>query len=200
MLAARGLDPADDELLEAYASLEAELERGPYRPYRDVLAGCLRGVCARYAAEPTADELAAFSGSVAQWPAFPDSSDALTRLSHRFRLGVITNCDDDLFSASSRRLGITFDPVVTAEQARSYKPSHRNFELALDRIDVPADRVLHVAQSLYHDHVPAKRLGMATAWIDRRRGRVGFGATPAAEATPDLAVPDLRAFADLALR
>ena len=126
--------------------------------------------------------MARFSESVRDWPAFPDSAEALTRLHGRFRLGVITNCDTDLFAASAERLGVAFDWVVTAEEARAYKPSLRPFELAFETIDVPRERILHVAQSLYHDHVPAKELGLTSVWIDRRRDRPGFGATPAAEA------------------
>ena len=145
--------------------------------------------------DPTAAEVLSFGGSVADWPAFPDSAAALARLKTRFRLGVITNCDDDLFAASNRRLGVDFDWVVTAEQARGYKPRLANFELAFERIDVPRDRILHVAQSLFHDHVPAKGLGMTTVWIDRRHDRPGSGATPPANATPDLVFPDMASFA-----
>ena len=108
------------------------------------------------------------------WPAFPDSAEALARLKERFRLGVITNCDTDLFAASNERLGVAFDWVVTAELARSYKPSLRNFELAFETIPVPRERILHVAQSLFHDHVPAKALGLTTVWIDRRHDRRGL--------------------------
>ena len=111
---------------------------------------------------------------------------------------MITNCDDDLFAASNRRLGVEFDWVITAEQARGYKPRTENFEFAFERIDVPRERILHVAQSLFHDHVPAKALGMTSVWIDRRQGRPGAGATPPADAQPDLTTPDLKTFADLA--
>jgi len=195
----RGVRATDDALLEAFARFEAELEAGEYRPYREVLANAFRRICANFGIEPRDREAEAFAASVGDWPPFEDSAGALARLSERFRLGVITNCDDDLFAASSMRLGLAFDWVVTAEQVRSYKPSARNFEVALERIRVPRERILHVAQSLYHDHVPARRLGLATAWIDRRRGRGGSGATPPAEAAPDVIAPDLRTFADLAL-
>jgi 2-haloacid dehalogenase len=195
---AHGVRASDDELLAAFAPHEAAIEAGPYRSYREVLAGALRGVGADLGFEPSARELAAFSGSVGDWPAFPDSADALAALKRRFRLGVITNCDDDLFALSSRRLGVELDWVVTAQQARGYKPRRENFTFAFERIDVPRDRILHVAQSLFHDHVPAKALGMTTVWIDRRHGREGFGATPPAEARPDLVVPDMRSFAALA--
>jgi 2-haloacid dehalogenase len=193
------LDVPDDRLLEEYAVHEAVAERGPYLSYRRVLTEGLRGV-ARARGRAVSDEVASrFSESVRDWPAFPDSAEALRRLRERFRLGVITNCDTDLFLASRERLGVTFDWVVTAEMAGSYKPNVRNFELAFDMIPVPPERILHVAQSLYHDHVPAKQLGLATVWIDRRRERTGFGATPPATVTADASFPTMAAFADVAL-
>src|SRR5918997_3829031 len=193
-----GASGSDDQLLEAFARHEAALEAGPYRTYREVLAGAVRGVAADLGFEPSDEQVAAFAGSVGDWPAFPDSAAALAALKARFRLGVITNCDDDLFALSNRRLGVEFDWVITAQQARGYKPRLENFTFAFERIDVPRERILHVAQSLFHDHVPAKALGMTTVWIDRRGGREGFGATPPAEAQPDLRVPDMRTFAQLA--
>jgi 2-haloacid dehalogenase len=168
--------------------------------YREVLAAGLRGVAEELGIEPTEAEVEAFSGSVADWPAFPDSAAALARLAQRFRLGVITNCDDDLFAASNRKLGIEFDWIVTAEQVGSYKPAVRNFEVAIERLGLPRERILHVAQSLYHDHVTAQRLGLSSVWIDRRHGRHGSGATPVAEAAPDATFPDMAAFAAAAVR
>ncbi len=182
-----------------FARHEAAVENGPYVRYRAVLGQSLRGICADLGIEPTDAEVATFGGSVGDWPAFPDTADALQRLKERFKLGVITNCDDDLFAASNRRLGLTFDWVVTAEQVGSYKPDPRNFEFAVKRIQVPRERILHVAQSLYHDHVTAQAFGLSTAWIDRRHDKPGFGATPPAEATPDVIAPSMAAFADLAL-
>jgi 2-haloacid dehalogenase len=194
-VATRGVEPPDDELLEAFARVESRLEGGPYLRYREILGRCLREVAADYAAAPDLAEVAAFADSVGDWPAFPDSVAALARLHERFRLGVITNCDDDLFARSATRLATTFDWVVTAQQAGSYKPDEHNFEVAFERIGLPRDRILHVAQSLFHDHVPAKRLGLTTVWIDRRHGRPGGGATPPAEATPDATFPDMASFA-----
>jgi 2-haloacid dehalogenase len=199
-LAAHAIEAADDDLLQAFARHEAEVEAGPYRPYREVLAEVLRAMVAHMGGEATAEERAAFGGSVADWPAFPDSSAALARLHERFKLGVITNCDDDLFAASEQRLGLTFDWVVTAQQARRYKPNPRGFELMFERVGLPPARILHVAQSLFHDHVPAKRLGLSTVWVDRRAGRAGSGATPPAEARPDVTVPDMATLAALAVR
>ena len=184
-----------EDLLERFARHEARLEAGPYLPYKDVLAGCLRGLGEELGFEPTDEEARAFGQSVKDWPAFEDSPEALAALKRRFKLAVITNCDDDLFAASNRRLGVEFDHVITAQQARGYKPRIENFELAFERIDVPRERILHVAQSLFHDHVPAKRLGMTTVWIDRRQDKPGGGATPPADARPDATFPDLRSFA-----
>jgi 2-haloacid dehalogenase len=191
-----GLDA--ERALEAYAEFESELEEGPYLRYREVLERCYNGLAVRFGFAADAAQQAAFADSVGDWPAFPDSHDALARLKERFKLGVITNCDDDLFARSNARLGVEFDYVITAEQAGAYKPSPRGFELAFERIDAPRERILHVAQSLFHDHVTAKSLGLSTVWIDRRGGR-GGGATPPAEATPDATFPDMASFAEAAL-
>ena len=190
---------SDDELLEAYGRAESVLESGPWLPYRRVLSEALAVVCRGFDREPTPSQIADFGESVRDWPPFPDSAAALARLAERFEMGVVTNCDEDLFAASAQKLGQQFSWAVTAEQVRSYKPARRHFEVALERIDRPPDQLVHVAQSLYHDHVPAKSLGLRTAWIDRRHALYGFGATPAAEAQPDLVVPDMAAFADIAL-
>jgi len=199
ILAPRAVDLGEDALLERYARHEAALERGEYLSYRDVLAGSLRALCDELGVAPSAAEVGDFAAAVGCWPAFADSASALRDLRSRFKLGVITNCDDDLFAQSNGRLGVTFDWIVTAQQARSYKPSLTTFELSFATIGLPCDRILHVAQSLYHDHVPAQQLGLTTVWIDRRHDRDGFGATPPAVAAPDLTLPNMRGFARLAL-
>ncbi len=193
-----GVTPDDEDLLARYAVHESALESGPYLPYREVLARAADAIARELGVTASADELAAFGGSVGDWPPFPDSAAALARLKQRFALAVITNCDDDLFAAANRRLGGAFDFVITAQQCRSYKPDPHNFEVAFERIDRPRDRILHVAQSLFHDHVTAKSLGLTTVWINRRHDKPGEGATPPANATPDLIVPDMATFAELA--
>lgn len=192
--------PSDDDLLACYSRAEANAEAGPYRTYREILAACLREVCGQFGVPVDDAAAAAFGGSVGDWPAFPDSAAALQRLKTRFRLGVVTNCDDDLFAASNARLGVEFDWIVTAQSVGSYKPDLRNFEAAFARMGVPRERILHVAQSLFHDHVPGKQLGLSTVWIDRRHDRPGFGATPPAVATPDATFPDMASFAAAATR
>jgi len=195
VVARGGVEPPDDELLEVYAGFEAVAERGPYARYRAILGRCLREVADQYGIEPDEPEVTAFSDSVGDWPAFADSAAALARLHNSFKLGVITNCDDDLFARSATRLQTRFDWVVTAQSVGGYKPDPRNFQVALERIGLPPERVLHVAQSLFHDHVPAKGLGLSTVWIDRRHDRPGFGATPPAEVKPDATFPDMASFA-----
>jgi len=185
---------SDDELLAAFAAVEHDAEV-PYKPYREVLALCLRRIGERFGVPVREAQATAFGESVGLWPAFTDSPAALRRLQSRFTLAVITNCDDDLFARSEARLGIKFNHVITAQQVGSYKPALRNFHVAHERIGVPRERILHVAQSLYHDHVPAKQLGMTTVWINRRAGRGGSGgATPAAEAAPDAVFADMSSF------
>lgn len=196
----RGVQATDEALLERYARTEADLERGPYLTYREILERGLSSVGSTYGQVPTPEEISAFGSSVVDWPAFPDSAAALARLATRFRLGVLTNCDDDLFAASNKRLDVTFDWVVTAQQARGYKPRVANFELLFERVGLPPSRILHVAQSLFHDHAPAKELGLTTVWIDRRNGLAGSGATPPASAVPDATFLDMATFAEAATR
>jgi len=200
VLGPHGIEPPADELLETFALSEASAEAGPYLRYRDILGRCLREVGGRYGVTPDDAEVTAFGGSVVDWPAFPDSAAALARLHTHFRLGVVTNCDDDLFAGSAGRLGIDFDWVVTAEQVGAYKPDRRAFEVAFERLGIPRERILHVAQSLFHDHVTAKALGLTTVWIDRRHGRTGSGATPPADVEPDATFPDMASFAAAATR
>jgi 2-haloacid dehalogenase len=190
-----GVELDDERVLESYAEFESAAERGPYMIYREVLAACLRGFGARYGFIPGDDDLDRFSGSVADWPAFADSAEALASLKRCFKLAVLTNMDDDLFALSNKRLGVTFDYVVTAQQVRCYKPALTHFTIALERIGLPKERILHVAQSLFHDHVPAKQLGLDTVWVNRRVGKQGSGATPPAEARPDMEMPDMQSAA-----
>ena len=200
MLAAAAGIGDGEAFLEAYGRHEAELEAGPYLPYREVLARSYLGAMADLGMEATEEDGVAFAEAIRDWPAFGDTPAALDRLAERYRLGVITNCDDDLFAASAERLGVELDWTITAQQAGAYKPSHRPFEVAFERLGLPRERILHVAQSLFHDHVPARELGLTSVWIDRRGGREGSGATPEAEAAPDAVFGDTESFAAAATR
>jgi 2-haloacid dehalogenase len=196
VFAAHGVAVAGDALLEAYAPHEAAVEAERYRSYREVLAETLRRLGEQFGFTPSPQEIEAFSGSVRDWPPLPDSAAALAALKRRYKLAPITNCDDDLVAMSVDKLdGVTFDWIITAEQVGSYKPNPRNFQVALERIGADPKRVLHVAQSLFHDHVPAKRLGLTTVWINRRHDKEGSGATPPADADPDYVLRDLASLA-----
>lgn len=197
ILANHHIDMATDSILELYGELESEAERGNYIEYKTVLQMVLEGLGARMGFVPTQTELQHFAESVKDWPAFPDSALALQALQRQYKLAIISNIDDDLFALSAQRLRVTFDWVITAQQAKSYKPSLNNFHLAFERIGLPKSKILHVAQSLFHDVALAKALGLSTVWINRRHNKEGFGATPPAQVQPDLEVPNLQALAEM---
>jgi 2-haloacid dehalogenase len=198
LLSRHGRSVPDEILLKAFGELESAAEQAPYRSYSVVLREVVEGLGRRFGFAPNAAERASLAGSLAGWPPFPDTRDALRALKSKYRLAIISNIDDDLFAGTNRALGIEFDWVVTARQVGSYKPSLENFRQALARFGAPKDKVLHVAQSLFHDIAPARSLGLSTVWVNRRLGRSGTGATPAAMARPDLEVPDLKSLAELA--
>lgn len=195
ILATHGVTVPLEKALELYGDLESEAERGPYRDYKTVLRTVLESFGSRLGFAPTTTEMDRFAASVKDWPAFPDSPGALRALKSKYRLAVISNIDDDLFAYSAERLQVEFDWVITAHQVKSYKPSLNNFRAAFDRIGLPQAKFLHVAQSLFHDIAPAKGLGLSTVWVNRRHGKAGRGATPPAQAQPDLEVPDLQSLA-----
>jgi 2-haloacid dehalogenase len=194
-LARHRVDMSVENALELYGALESDAERGPYRDYKSVLRSVLAGFGARLGFAPTPEDMESFAASVKDWPAFQDSPRALQALRTKYRLAVISNIDDDLFAFSAQRLQVSFDWVITAQQVKSYKPSLDNFRVAFERIGAPPAKILHVAQSLYHDIAPAKELGLSTVWVNRRHGKPGTGATPPAPARPDLEVPDLASLA-----
>ena len=197
LLGAAGDGVDDDRLLARYAHHEARLEAAPFRPYRAVLDGVARAIGSELGVAVDDASAARFAESLGDWPAFPDTVAALRRLARRYRLAIISNVDDDLFAVTARTLEVPFEPVVTARQVGAYKPSPAMFTAAAERIGVPRDRWLHIAQSRVHDVVPAHAFGIATVWVDRRAGRGGGAAGEVApgSARPDLTVPDLAALA-----
>lgn len=169
-LAASQGRPADAAaLFDAYVRVEARLEAGPYRPYRQIVDEAARQV-AREAGWP--EEAVARMGSLAatipDWPPFQDSAEALERLGAFGRLAVLSNIDRDLLAGTLRRLPVEFDIVVTAEDVRSYKPAEGHFRRCLEIGGHRPEEQLHVAQSVFHDIEPAKRLGLACVWVNRR--------------------------------
>jgi 2-haloacid dehalogenase len=200
ILAAHGKKIDDAPLLKLYGDFEQLAEQGEFHPYREVLESVVRRFGAQLGFLPTDDEARSLPNSLAGWKPWPDTVAALRQLKSRFRLAIISNVDDDLFAATLPQLKVEFDEVITAQQARAYKPSLKIFELALARIKVPAHRVLHVGQSIYHDVIPAQSLGLATVWVNRPSARPGVGAVKAVEGKPDLEVSSLAELAAAAAR
>ena len=190
-------DQDDNGILERFGLLEAAAEAGAFRPYRSVLEEVAFGFGEVYGFATSREEARRFAESVSFWPPFSDSITSLQLLSSRYRLAIVSNVDDDLFSNSARQLGVIFEQVVTAEQVQSYKPDPTHFHEVLSRLELPPERVLHVAQSLYHDIGPATELGLKSVWVNRRAGKDGGGATKPSSAIPDLEVSDLMALVDV---
>ena len=196
-----GLTVDDETLLAAYADHETREEADdPRALYPDILARTMVALGRELGVEVTSGEAQRLATSVPDWPAFADSHDALISLGTRFALIVLSNVDRESFAGSTRRLAVTFDAVLTAQDIGSYKPSARNFAALLGeagRLGIGEGRLLHVAQSLFHDHVPAKNAGLPTVWINRRHDRPGWGATPAPplDVSSDWEFPSLAAFA-----
>jgi 2-haloacid dehalogenase len=194
ILAAHGKSLTDAELLETYAELEQAAE-ADYKPYREVLQSVVRGFGERLGFRASEDEARSLPESVRNWQPFADTAAALRVLKRHHKLAVISNIDDDLFATSAPKLGVSFDYVITAQQAGCYKPCAKIFQMAQQRIGAEPRHWLHVGQSIYHDVIPAKALGIATVWVNRVSPRSGAGATIAAPGKPDVEVPDLRTLA-----
>jgi 2-haloacid dehalogenase len=200
-----GLDVDKERLLTTYAPCESRVQRDrPTALYPEVLAEAFRQTGTEFGQAVDDEWAARFGASVPDWPAFPDSSDALARLAERYKLIIVSNVDRTSFAGSNARLGVEFDAIITAEDVGAYKPSLNHFE-RLDQVvaelGVPRERLLHVAQSLFHDHGPAKQVGLPSAWINRRQAEPGWGATPQPEAgySYQWEFPSMAAFTDAAL-
>ena len=196
VLEARGLDLSDSRILALFADIEPAAQRTEYVEYRHVLREVMGELARRTGFSPDDADLDCLVESLPNWPIFSDTVGALRALKSRYKIAIISNIDDDLFALTARRLDVEFDHVITSQQAQSYKPSLHNFVLALDRIGVSPDRLLHVAQSAFHDVAPAKSMGLSVVWVNRHAGREG-GATRPVQATPDLEVPDLATLTSL---
>ncbi len=200
-----GAAVGDGAILAAFAAAESQVEsEHPEAPYPNVLGEVHRRIAAHFGVDPDPDAAEAFATSVPDWPAFPDSHDALARLGSRYRLVVLSNVDRSSFQGSKDRLGIRFDAVYTAEDIGSYKPDPRNFDhLVAAESAAGYDRsvILHVGQSLFHDHAPASAAGLATCWIQRPSPAGELGATRPPDVRPavDFHFTSLAELADAAV-
>ncbi|MEG4111545.1 MULTISPECIES: haloacid dehalogenase type II [unclassified Microcoleus] len=199
LLSNREIDFSDDGILELFAAVESELESKNhlYIKYREILPEIVKVLCKKLDFAATQTEINCLVDSVKNWQPFLDTVAALEALKQKYKLAVISNIDDDLFGGTVKHLKVEFDWLITAEQVRSYKPSTRNFEIALETMGISTDKLLHVAQSIYHDIVPAASMGISTVWVNRRHDKAGFGATLPASGQPDLEVPDLKTLVEM---
>jgi len=179
--------------LESFARLEHKHEtETPGMLYTDVLTSVHRDFAAKFDLQTSAQLDADFGRSIPHWPAFPDTADALRYLKMHYKLVILSNVSREGFAASNRKLGVEFDAIYTAEDIGSYKPAAANFDYLLKRLSedhgLTDSDILHTAQSLFHDHVPARSFGLANAWIDRQRlSEAGdWGATAKVEERPEV--------------
>ncbi len=184
-----GLAAEDDALLSHFAEAQRHQQSiRPTLPYREVLGRALETLAEHFEVGLQPAVRRHFAASVGNWPPFPDTVAALARLAGRFRLGVLSNVDNRSFAETHRRLGSVLDVVVTAEDVASYKPTTAHFQRAMGafaELDVDARRILHAAQSRFHDIAPAHARGLAAVWVNRRHDRTGRGLTvPADVPTP----------------
>ena len=170
-----------DDILEAHARHEASQEKQtPSKRYREVLAVIYRRLAEEWNLPVRWDECVQYGNSIKDWPPFPDTVEALRYLKQHFKLVILSNVDNESFSASNERLGVQFDAIYTAEDIGSYKPSDANFEYMLAMLrsrGYEKSEILHTAESMFHDHAPANRHGLKSCWIYRRHEQKGFGAT-----------------------
>jgi 2-haloalkanoic acid dehalogenase type II len=201
--ARRRVAASPEQLLDRFGAHENVVEtESPTLPYPLVLAESLRRIGAELGVEVDTAEATEFGDSVGSWPAFADSAAALQRLQQRYRLVILSNVDRASFARTNRRLGVTFDLILTAEDIGSYKPDPANFDRLLadvGSIGVQRGELLHVAQSLFHDHGPARRAGLPSVWIDRYGTPAGTGASPDTDVRVDWRYTSLAEFADAAL-
>lgn len=196
----RALAPLTDQLggtltrnaiLEAHARHESNQQiQTPYKRYRDVLAVVYRRLAEEWGVTTSWDECLDYGNSVKDWPAFPDSAEALRYLQQHYKLVILSNVDNESFAESNKKLGVQFDAIYTAEDIGSYKPADRNFEYMLAMLKARGyekSAILHTAESLFHDHAPANRHGLTSCWIYRRHQQPGFGATMPLEVLPTYA-------------
>ena len=189
---------SDAELLERFAAHESVLEAAePILPYSEILAEIASRVGAEQGLAVSAEMAADFAASIGHWPLFDDVLPALTELHANHVLAILSNVDRKSFAATEPRFNSMIDIVCIAEDIGAYKPSPDAFHALsaeLARRDIATRQHLHVAQSLYHDHEPAQRLGISTCWVDRRHAKDGWGAVPSptGEVTTDFRITDLR--------
>ncbi|MEC9094596.1 MAG: haloacid dehalogenase type II [Planctomycetota bacterium] len=182
-------------VLQSFAQWESKIESGPFCSYFDVLTKVFSGLCREFNLRESNPHLLA--ESVVDWKPFDDSKESLSRLGKNFKLAILSNVDNAMFQQTQAKLTTSFHSVFTAQTIGSYKPAIENFHYLLQQLACAPTEILHVAQSLFHDHVPAKSLGITTVWVNRPSILQGQGATLPAQAKPDLTVQSMAELAEL---
>jgi 2-haloalkanoic acid dehalogenase type II len=171
-----------DEVLELFAQFETRQQADmPTQIYSALLADVSRAMAKKWQLKLTDEEASSFGRSVKHWPEFADSAQSLKYLRRHYRMATLTNCDRISYMGSNSRLEIEWDAIYTAQDIGCYKPSLRNFEYMFEHarrdLGILPHQILHVAQSLTHDMIPATSIGMTKVWINRRHASGGYGAT-----------------------
>ena len=175
-----------ESLPERYIEIELEIEKESYRKYKEVLGLGVRRLFEEKGIMLSSEEEKIFADSINTWPPFNETTEVLRKIKEKYKLAILSNIDEDLIKHSIKLIGVEFDGVITAEQVKSYKPSHGHWKRMMDVFKIPKENVLHVAASYVHDIVPAKELGFRVAWINRKNE------TPKGNIKPDYKFRDLR--------
>lgn len=188
---ANGFDLPRQESLQAFADVESAQEADtPDMLYPEILRHVHITLARRFDLSTNNELDVAFGNSVPFWPAFTDTADALRILKTHYKLVILSNVNRDGFASSNRKLGVQFDAIYTAQDMGAYKPNPGNFDYMLEHIKtdlgVEKEDILHTAQSLFHDHVPAIDAGLDTCWIDRQNlaNSEDWGATAKVQGRP----------------
>jgi len=177
ILSDKGINGDIEQLYRVREDLEFDLIQSTYRRYREILALSLKETFAQFHLPYSNRDGERLAESVPSWPVFPDTLPSLTRLGRMSKLCIISNIDRDIIARTKDKIGVRFDATVTAQEARSYKPSIRPFQLALQKLKVKSTEVLHISSGFRYDIPPAKQLGLKTAWVNRKREMAPAGYT-----------------------
>jgi len=201
-LAAKAGAPSRARILETFARHEAAQEaEKPTMIYSQLLGAVHARMAKEWGVKTAAEEDARFGASVGEWPTFEDSSAALQYLKQHYKLVILSNVDRESSARTNKKLDVAFDWIFTAQDIGSYKPALKNFEYMIAKLKDAGfgkETILHTAESLFHDHAPANKLGLASVWVHRRHAQEGFGATAAPKEMPhyDFRFTSMREMAD----
>jgi 2-haloacid dehalogenase len=193
LVESRGLSLNIESMPQRYIEIEMEIEREGYRKYKEVLALGVRRLFEEKGIRLTSHEERIFANTVTKWPPFDETTGVLIGLKEKHKLAILSNIDDDLIQHSIKLIGVDFDGVITAEGVKSYKPSHGHWKKMMEFFNLPKENILHVAASYGHDIIPAKELGFAVAWINRKNEK-------ARDIKPDYEFRDLRPLMNLLVK